>query len=112
MAWRAEKLNREIAKQLADILNKHEWPAERVTVASAEISAKFDYVRVYVGVWPVEAEQKTIEELNRQKGLIKKELAGKLKMRLMPEIGFYTDRSSEAASRIADLLKEVEKDLE
>ncbi len=110
MARRADRLNREIAKQLAEILNKHEWPAERVTVASVDISSKFDYARVYVGVWPQENEGKTIKELNQNKGLIKKELAGKLRMRLMPEIGFYADGGAESSARIAELLKEAEKD--
>lgn len=110
MSRRVEKLNREIGRQLALILNKREWPAERVTVASIELSSKMDHAKVYVGVWPPEEEQRTVALLNQEKGLIKKELAGKLKMRLMPEIGFCLDHSAEKTSRIAELLKEAEKD--
>lgn len=110
MAWRSERLAREISKNCGLILNQQEWPAERLTVASVKVSPKMDYARVYVDIWPETAQSETIKELNRRKGLIKKELAGKLKTRLMPEIGFYLDRGSEAAARIADLLQQADLD--
>ena len=90
------------------ILHKEEWPADRLTVMRSDLSEKRDYAHVYVSVWPESNEQETLKELNRKKGLIKKELAGKLKVRLMHEIGFYLDHSSKAAIRIAQLLDEVE----
>ena len=109
MAHRAERINREIGRQLAVIINQMEWSAERITVASTELSPKFDYVRVYVGVWPLNIEKKAIHELNEKKGLIKKELAAKLRMRLMPELGFYPDRGSEAAIKVSELLEQIEE---
>ena len=107
MAWRSERLAREILKQCAIILNQQEWPADRLTVASVEVSSKMDYARVYIDIWPEAAQLETIAELNRRKGLIKKELASKLKIRLMPEVGFYLDHGSEATARIADLLQQA-----
>jgi len=111
MSRRVQRLSREITKHSAEIINRQEWPAERVTVASAEISNKFDYARIYVSIWPTNSEKETLKELDRRKGLIKKELAAKLNMRLMPDIGFYLDRGLEASSRIAELMKEIEKDI-
>jgi ribosome-binding factor A len=110
MSRRAERLNREIVKKLGTILNQQDWPAERVTVVSADTSSKFDYVRVYISVWPEGSEKATVQAINAQKGLIKKELGAKLKMRLIPEIGFYSDRSTEASVRIAELLKKAEQE--
>ncbi len=112
MSRRVQRLSRDIAKHAAVIINRQEWPAERVTVASAEISNKFDYARIYVSIWPKNSEEETLKEINLRKGLIKKELAVKLNMRLMPEIGFYLDRGLEASSRIAELLREVEKEID
>lgn len=112
MSRRTQRLSREITKHSAEIINKQEWPAERVTVVSAEISNKFDYARIYISIWPTSSEKETLKELDRRKGLIKKGLAAKLNMRLMPEVGFYLDRGPEAASRIAELLKEIEKDID
>ncbi len=109
MAWKVERTQKEIVKQLAVILHQQEWSAERVTIVSADISAKLDYVHIYVSIWPPENEQKVIKELNSQKGLIKKELAVKLRMRLMPDIGFYVDRGAEAATKVAQLLSEIEE---
>lgn len=112
MSWRPERLAREISERTAEIINQQQWPAERVTVASVEVSPKLDYARVYISVWPKESEAETMQALSRRKGLIKRELAGKLRTRLMPEIGFYSDRGSEAAVRVAELLREAEKDLD
>jgi ribosome-binding factor A len=109
MNRKSERLSREITKYLAMILHRQEWPADRLTVIHSDLSEKCDYAHVYVSVWPESSEQKTIQELNSRKGLIKKELASKLKARLMPEIGFYLDHSSEIAIRIAQLLDETEK---
>lgn len=109
MAWKVERTQKEIIKQLAVILHQQEWSAERVTIVSVDISTKLDYAHIYISIWPPENEQKVIQELNSQKGLIKKELAVKLRMRLMPDIGFYADRGAEAATRVAQLLSEIEE---
>ncbi len=108
MVYRAERINREIGRQLAIIINQMDWPADRVTLGSTELSPKFDYVRAYVQVWPTKMEEKVIQKLNEKKGLIKKQLAGKLRMRLMPEVGFYPDRGTETARRVAELLDQIE----
>ncbi|HQO27891.1 MAG TPA: 30S ribosome-binding factor RbfA [Candidatus Pacearchaeota archaeon] len=112
MSWRPERLAREISEQVAVIVNQQEWPAERLTISSVVVSPKLDYARIYIAVWPKTAETETLKELNRRQGLIKKELTGKLRIRLMPEIGFYLDRSSEAVVRIAELLRKAEQDFD
>src|SRR5262245_45634561 len=74
------------------------------TVTAVEMSADLRYARIFVSVLGTpEEQQATMDALASAKGLIRRELAGRLDLRFAPEIQFKLDTSAEYSDRISRL---------
>ncbi|MBM4282056.1 MAG: 30S ribosome-binding factor RbfA [Deltaproteobacteria bacterium] len=79
-----------------------------VTIRSVEVTSDFAHARVFVSVFGSDADkQGAIDSLRAQRGILRKELGGKVRLRLTPELTFVLDDSGERAARVHALLDAV-----
>ena len=108
---RQEKLGEQIAAEVSDLLRTR-MKDPRVGFASithVEVSGDLRHAKIFVSVMG-EAEEKksTMEALRHATGFLRRELAGRLTLRFMPEIVFKLDNSIEQGTRILGLIREME----
>jgi ribosome-binding factor A len=107
---RQEKLGEMMVADLSDLLrNRVKDP--RVGFASithVEVSGDFRHAKVFVSVMGTAEEKKaTMQALNHANGFLRREMAGRLNLRYMPELDFKLDTSIEEGARILNLIREV-----
>ncbi len=79
-----------------------------VTIRSVEVTSDFAHAKVFVSVFGSDADkQGAIDSLRAQRGLLRKEIGGKVRLRLTPELTFVLDDSGERAARVHALLDAV-----
>jgi ribosome-binding factor A len=108
---RQEKLGEQIAIEVSDLLRTR-LKDPRVGFASVthvEVSGDLRHAKIYVSVMGEHDEKKqTIEALHHATGFLRRELAGRLTVRFMPEIVFKLDNSIEQGAHILGLIRTME----
>lgn len=108
---RQEKLGEQIAIEVSDLLRTR-LKDPRVGFASithVEVSGDLRHAKIYVSVMGERDEQKqTIEALHHATGFLRRELAGRLTVRFMPEIVFKLDNSIEQGTHVLGLIHQLE----
>ena len=80
------------------------------TVTAVELAEDMRTARVLVAVEGRDEEaERSLEGLTAAAGFIRRQLAGRLKLRRAPELFFVLDRSEKYQARIDELLKRVRK---
>lgn len=102
---RATRLGRQIRRDLAGLL---QWETNdprlaSVTVADVEVAPDLACARVHVQLSSEDGEE-TLLALRRAARYLRTRLAGRLRIRKVPELRFEHDRSPETASRLERLL--------
>ena len=79
-----------------------------ITISNIEASKKVSYVKVFISVNPESFQKEIIDELNKNKSMIRGYLGNSLKdqLRIIPDIRFYLDERAMAVRRIEELLKD------
>ena len=106
---RIERLNEQLRREISDILRKavRDPRIGTPTVTHVEVTPDLWLARVFVRVSGSEAErEETMTGLEGAASFVRRELGG-LRMRRVPEIRFEADQTFEHASRIEELLREV-----
>ena len=81
-----------------------------VTVTGVEISPDLRHAKVFVSSMGSEAEKKAnLETLNHASGWVRRELGQRIRMKFLPDLVFYADRSQDYGERIDQLLDETRK---
>lgn len=108
---RQEKLGEQIAIEISDLLRTR-LKDPRVGFASVthvEVSGDLRHAKIYVSVMGQPEEKKqTIEALHHATGFLRRELAGRLTVRFMPEIIFKLDNSIEQGAHVLGLIRKME----
>ncbi len=82
-----------------------------VTVTQVKVSPDLKYAKIYVSIYDKEKRKTVLEKINNIKGMIRKELAAKMKnIRAIPEIVFYLDDTLDYVEKIDSLLKKIHED--
>ena len=80
-----------------------------ITITDVELTDDLGYAQVFYTVLGDEKVKKESQEgLKRAKGFIQKELGKRIRIKRMPEITFKYDHSLERASRIDQLLNQIQ----
>jgi ribosome-binding factor A len=80
------------------------------TVTAVELAEDMRTARVLVAVEGRDEEaERSLEGLTAAAGFIRRQIAGRLKLRRAPELFFVLDRSEKYQARIDELLKRVRK---
>lgn len=103
---RAARLARQIRRDLAGLLHTETADPRflSVTVSDVEVARDLARARVHVQLPPGEDQEETIRALRQAARYLRTRLAGRLRVRNVPDLRFEHDRSPETASRIERLL--------
>lgn len=104
------KYSKLIQKELSDIFQRDKkgiLDNTFITLADVRMSPDLSVAKVYISMLLAKDKQKTLENINRHKGEIRKALGDKIgkQVRIIPELIFYIDEVEENAQRIEDLIK-------
>ena len=81
-----------------------------VTVTKMELTGDFRYAKVFFSVLGKEEDYKrTKEALDSAKGFIRRLIAQRIRLRLVPEIAFKEDKSCEYSIKIEEVLNEIKE---
>lgn len=110
---RAQRLNILLREEIADIILRRVKDPRLgfVTVTDVSLSEDLKIARVYVSVLNSEERTVAIEILNGAKGVMRSEIAKRVRTKFIPNLEFRIDESIEQGFRIDKILKEIrEKD--
>ncbi len=109
---RLEKVAEAIKKEVSLIIHD-ELKDPRlgfVTVTRAEVTADLTQAKIFFSVLGKDEDyKKTKEALDSASGFIRRLIAQRIRLRLVPEILFREDRSSEYSIRIQEVLDEIKE---
>lgn len=107
MSQRTERVGDLLRTELAELIQRQmrDPRVHLVTVTTVEVSADLRYASVGISALGDE-EQRTeaVRALESARGFLRRELAGRLALRVVPELRFRLDRGAEHSQRISDLL--------
>jgi ribosome-binding factor A len=116
MAHRIERINALIRKELSELI-QHQLRDPRldsfVTITEVATSPDLQHAKIFVsGISGKKEEQKVLEALSSAAGFLRTELAGRVRLRRIPELRFTWDDSIEHGDRILRLIDEVKAEYE
>lgn len=111
---RQERVADLIRDEVSQII-QHEMDDPRlglISITHVEMSPDLRYARLFVSVYGPENEQRdALVALNNASSFIRRTLAPRIRMRVLPDISFRLDRSMAHAESIARILRELEPEL-
>lgn len=109
---RAERVSIKIQQAITELLSKkmQDPRMEMATISGVKMSPDLSLAYVYVTVFGDKKRiRETLEGFKKSKGFIKKSIAPKLDLRLMPELRFIHDDSFDEAARLDALIDAAPK---
>jgi len=114
---RTSRIGQLILRELAQMI-QHEVSDPRVglvTVSHVDVTADMEYAKVFVTrLSGVDSEQdidECIQGLTRASGYLRRNLAGRVELRNIPELRFVYDKSLEHGFQMDELIAKANKDL-
>ena len=102
----AELIHRELSQIL--LFEAKDPRVTDITITDVEVTADLQLARVYFTVIGGEEQaQEALDGLLHAKGYLRSQLAGRLELRLTPDLNFEVDRSAAYAQRIEALLEQI-----
>lgn len=111
MKFRMERINLEIKNSLSSIISQMDDSRlynKFVTITEVKTSPDLYSCRVSISCNKKEDEE-IVKLLNQSKGYIKRELAGLIKIKRIPDVFFVADYFEQSANRIEELLNQIKK---
>ena len=110
---RQQKYSRLIQKELSDIFQRDKRGILEnafITIADVKINADLSVARVYISMLLVKDKEKVLENINRHKSELRRALGDMIgkQVRIVPELIFYRDEVEENASRMDDIIKNLQ----
>ena len=114
MARRIKRVNTLIRQEISELLQRQvKDPRLGTFVAVTEVATSADlrYARIFVSRICNEAEkEETLSALTSASGFLRRELAGRLRLRHIPELSFEWDNSIEQGAHLQELIDRVVMD--
>ena len=112
---RMSRINSEMQKSIAEIianrLRNPDLDGIIITVTNVDTASDLKYAKVMVSVLSTPQTQSlVVQELNRAKAYIRKELMHMIRLRTMPELDFRLDDSYEKGRKIMDIIDSISGD--
>ena len=113
--YRSKRVGSEIQKIVSDMLMRELKDPDlsgMVSVTAVDVTKDSSIAKIYLSVLAVgeeqeEAEERVLTGLERAKGLIRREVAGKLGLRRAPELLFKIDESMKYGRHMDEVLRSV-----
>lgn len=116
MSIRTEKVAEEIKHQINDVFSRDmsgfasESGLGLVTVTNVAVSSDLKNAKIYVSfIGNKHKPEVCVIKMNYRKKEIRMHLAHRIHLKAIPELMFYYDDTTEYASRIEELIKEIHK---
>jgi ribosome-binding factor A len=109
---RSRRVAEQIRQEVADILWREikDPRVARVTVTAVEVSPDLEHAKVWFTLLDGDAGQ-AARALQHAAGFVRRELAHRMRLRMVPELSFQYDESVERGARLSHLIDEaVEED--
>jgi ribosome-binding factor A len=108
---RSQRLNILLREEIADIIVKRIKDPRFgfVTVTDVNLSDDLKIAHVYISALKTEERAVAIEILNAAKGVIRSEVAKRVRTKYVPQLEFHIDESIEQGFRTDKLLKEIKE---
>jgi ribosome-binding factor A len=109
---RQQKYGKLIQKELSEIFQRDKrgiLDNAFVTIADVRMNPDLSVAKVYISMLLAKEKEKVLENINRHKGELRRALGEKIgkQVRIVPELIFYKDELEENASRMDDLIKNL-----
>jgi ribosome-binding factor A len=116
MSHRIEKVNHLLRREISDLI-QHQLKDPRldamISVTEVVTSPDLKYAKVFVSsISGRQEEAKILGVLSAASGFLRRELAGSLRMRYIPELSFHWDDSIEHGDQILRLIDQVSSEEE
>lgn len=110
------RVNSEIQTALSNILtyemNNPLFKGVIVSILRVDTTPDLKYSKITVSIFPDQNKQNVFDGIKSSIPFLRKEVAHKIKLRVMPELQFYLDDSEEYAQKIEDLITKINGDKE
>ncbi|NTU42671.1 MAG: 30S ribosome-binding factor RbfA [Nitrospirales bacterium] len=106
---RSQRLNILLREEIASIIMSRVKDPRLgfVTVTEVELSDDLKIARVYISVLDPKERELNLEVLSHAKGIIRNELSKKVRMKVVPTLEFFIDKSIDSGDRIDNILKQI-----
>lgn len=109
---RQQKYSKLIQKELSDIFLRDKrgiLDNAFVTIADVRMSPDLSVARIYISMLLVKEKEKVLENITLRKGEIRKALGNRIgkQVRIIPELIFFKDEVEERATRLDELIKNL-----
>jgi len=108
---RRQRVAGEIQKELGDLIaTRVKDPGIRLaTITDVDVSPDLKHAKVYIGVFDIVSAADTMPEvmagLQRARGFLRSELGKRMRLRTLPELRFYEDRSERDAQHLEQVIR-------
>ena len=96
--YRLSRINEDMRRELTQVLRTVKDPrvSGMLTVLRVEVTNDFSLAKVYISSMDgEEAAKRAVEGMKSAAGYVRSQLAGRMKLRKMPELKFIADNSTE-----------------
>ncbi|MCK6603349.1 MAG: 30S ribosome-binding factor RbfA [Ignavibacteriaceae bacterium] len=109
MGHRAARLESQIKDELSLIvLHKMQDSAfGLVTITGVKLSPDLKIAKVYISVYEKSNRPVVLEKFEASRGMIRTELAHKIRVRFVPDLKFFIDDTQDYVEKIDSLLKQI-----
>ena len=110
---RPERIGDQIRVEITGMLSRqvHDPGIGFLTVTRVEVTADLQHARVYyTALGDQKARRESARALERASSFLRRQLAGRLRLRRAPELQFFYDESIETQDRIERILIEIEQE--
>ena len=109
---RQQKYSKLIQKELSDIFLRDKrgiLDNAFVTIADVRMSPDLSVARIYISMLLVKEKEKVLENITSRKSEIRKALGNRIgkQVRIIPELIFFKDEVEENATRLDELIKNL-----
>ena len=107
---RTERVNEQIQRELATIIQTElkDPRIKLITLTSVDISPDFAQAKIYfTSLGQSEGPKETIKALTQAAGFLRRELARRMTIRIIPQLHFFYDKSVERGVHLSQLIDEA-----
>lgn len=114
--YKIEKINNIIKEELGQIIQREIDFDQGVfmSISQVEVSESLGSAKVWVDAWPAEAGADVLKILQKNKGVLRRGLAERMKMRRVPDLKFIIDKDEiedeKQRRKIEEILEELKKE--
>jgi len=110
---RQKKFAKLIQKDLGEIFQRqmgNTFGKTFITVVDVEMSPDLGLAKIYLSLMLSENKEETLQNIRDRKSEVRKHLGNKIgkQVRIVPELAFYADNTQEQASKIENILSNLD----